>query len=137
MLATEDVLEEMALEATANTALETWVEETATEVSVMVLVRLRVVVVVPLEVSSAATKEAPAARTVNRMFEICILKIVCCVIWGIPQSVREVVVSETTNPKSVCAWFYLQDRNIGYHVYPNTMEQFRRLDKARAGGEMR
>lgn len=71
VLATEeDVLEEVTLEATAT--LEAWVDET--EVSVMVLVRLRVVVVVPLVVSSAATKEAPAARTVNRMFEICILK---------------------------------------------------------------
>lgn len=42
------------------------------EVSVAVLVRLMVEVEVPLVVSSAATNEAPAAKTVKRMFEICI-----------------------------------------------------------------
>lgn len=39
---------------------------------VAVLVRLMVEVEVPLVVSSAATNEAPAAKTVKRMFEICI-----------------------------------------------------------------
>lgn len=44
------------------------------DVRVAVLVRLMVEVEVPLVASSAATKEAPAAKTVKRMFEICILK---------------------------------------------------------------
>lgn len=39
---------------------------------VAVLVRLMVEVEVPLVVSSAATNEAPAAKTVKRMFAICI-----------------------------------------------------------------
>lgn len=42
------------------------------EVRVAVLVKLMVEVEVPLVVSSAATNEAPAAKTVKRMFEICI-----------------------------------------------------------------
>lgn len=56
-----------------------------TEVRVAVLVRLIVEIEVPLVVSSAATREAPAARTVKMMFEICILEgdVLICVgeIW--------------------------------------------------------
>lgn len=49
---------------------------------VAVLVRLMVEVEMPLVVSSAATKEAPAAKTVKRMFEMCILTrcVVICVV---------------------------------------------------------
>lgn len=46
--------------------------DTATEVRVMVFVSCRVVVDVPEMVSSAATRDAPAARAVSRMLEICI-----------------------------------------------------------------
>lgn len=48
------------------------------DVRVAVLVRLMVEVEVPLTVSSAATREAPAARTVKRMLEICILNFEVC-----------------------------------------------------------
>lgn len=74
--------ETMPLGATRTTALLAacevvagGTEDEATEVSVMVLVRERVEVVVPLVVSSAATRGAPAARTVKRMLEICILAV--------------------------------------------------------------
>lgn len=50
-------------------------EDDDTEVRVMVLVRASVEVVVPLVVSSAATRGAPAARTVRRMLEMCILAV--------------------------------------------------------------
>lgn len=72
---------------------------------VAVLVRLMVEVEVPLVVSSAAVKEAPAARMVKRMFEICILKRERCdlcdemrrLIQLIQQSLMSVL-SESTGP---------------------------------------
>lgn len=90
VLATEDVLEETmplgtALEATRTGALVACEvaagteDEEDTEVRVIVLVSWRVCVVVPLVVSSAAARFAPAARTVRRMLEMCILRTcVCC-----------------------------------------------------------
>lgn len=80
----EDEFEETTPEGATRMALEAWVVTVAlvdsgTEVRVLVCVSWRVEVVVPLVVSSwAAAREAPAARTVKSMLEICILKL--CVV---------------------------------------------------------
>lgn len=75
-----EVLDEMIDEEVITELLElelVLLVDMATEVRVIVLVSCNVVVVVPEVVSSAATREAPAARAVKKMFEICILTVSC------------------------------------------------------------
>lgn len=51
--------------------------ETEAWIKVIDLVRVAVLVVVPDVVSSAEAIEAAVARTVRKMFEICILMVMC------------------------------------------------------------